>query len=174
MARPAKPHTPFAARLIEARSSLSREEFANLLAVPLSTLRNWEQGKAVPPHEALARIREVLDVSLDWLLTGEGERIKGPSLLEPLAKLGATPAALDADLMGFVLEGVQTVYREENSRIDPRNAGRLAARIYDDIVAACQGDDDPAARKAALRMALQQLRRDLHAHDGTTETKRQA
>lgn len=76
--------------------------------------------------------------------------------------------------MGLALEGLRVAYREEGARIDDRNAGALAARLYADVMAACAGDDDPGARRGALRMALQQLRRDLQAAPSADQGKRLA
>lgn len=73
MARPLKPETAFAARLIEARLPTERDEFAQLLGVPKTTLGNWERGRAFPPEEMLLAIREQTGVSLDWLIAGIGE-----------------------------------------------------------------------------------------------------
>lgn len=164
MTRKLKPKTGFAARLIEARGGMSREQFAKLLGVPVTTLGNWERGDTEPPQDVLVRIHQALSVSLDWLLTGD----------DPSAPPADLAAAFDEDLLGLVVEGILAVYAEANARLPHRELGRLAARTQRDVLAACEGDTDPGARKAALRMALQQLRRDLQAPASDGQSKRRA
>lgn len=89
MARPLKPKTPMAARLIEVRGVMDRDEFASLLGVPTSTLANYEQGERAPPIEVLRAIRQRTGVSLDWLIMGEGEM--RPSQEIPPASPEAAP-----------------------------------------------------------------------------------
>lgn len=151
-------------------------EWAKAAGIPSSTWnRAWNEG-SVPKAQHLRRIAAYGGVTLDWLITGTGPMRRGEAAeaapVAPAAPAGRAP--LDADLLGLVIEGVHTTYRDENARIDQRNAARLAARIYDDVLIACEGDDDPGARKAALRMALQQLRRDLRAHPDETQGKQRA
>ena len=73
MSRKLKPATPFAERLVQARGDRSRQEVAEALGCPVSTLANYEQGRTFPDQPMLAKMRDVLGVSLDWLLTGEVE-----------------------------------------------------------------------------------------------------
>jgi len=44
---------------LRARTKLSQADFAALLAVELSTLRNWEQGRRVPAGPARALLRAI-------------------------------------------------------------------------------------------------------------------
>ena len=141
MAKPLLPRTDFAARLIEVRGNTSRRAFAAELGVPLTTLAGWEQGVRFPPPDILLSLRQ-RGVSIDWLLTGT------PSP-------GPVEAAFDEELLGQVIKGVLDTLGE----LPPRDLGQLAARMYRDILSACAGDSTPAARTAALRMALTLLRR---------------
>ena len=60
----------FGSRLRELRKSkdLSQYYIAQELGIPRTTYANWEQGKADPNLEMLARLAEVLNVSTDYLL----------------------------------------------------------------------------------------------------------
>ncbi len=63
-------------RLKEARKKIgfnSRDDFANALDMPFSTIRTYEQGKVSIPHTFLIKINEQYNISIDWLLTGRGE-----------------------------------------------------------------------------------------------------
>jgi len=44
---------------LRARTKLSQSDFAALLGVELSTLRNWEQGRRVPTGPARALLRAI-------------------------------------------------------------------------------------------------------------------
>ena len=47
------------ARLIRRALSLSQEEFATRFAIPLGTLRDWEQGRKEPDAAARAYLRVI-------------------------------------------------------------------------------------------------------------------
>ncbi len=150
MARKLKPATPFAERLVQARGERTRPEVAEALGIPVSTLANYEQGRTFPDQETLAKMKEVLGVSLDWLVTGEeGER-----------PAEATPSDFDETLLDRIANEIAEVYRAENARIFPLQLVNLAGRWYADLVAACA---TPEERSAGLKAMLQQLRRDLRS-----------
>ena len=52
----------------------TQEEFAKELGVSQSQLSKYERGVAAPPAEVLLFVRKHFRVSIDWLLTGEGEK----------------------------------------------------------------------------------------------------
>ncbi|MQX36861.1 hypothetical protein [Roseospira navarrensis] len=143
----------------------------------------YVRGTSRAPFDALAGLAAGVGVSLDWLATGEGpmrrdrgaaeaaqSQSQGQTHAQPTAvpsppvPEAATSAGqpLDGALLGLCFEGIKRTYRDVNARIDDRSAGVMAARLYDDVVAATAGEPDPeSARRIALRLALQQLRRDL-------------
>jgi transcriptional regulator with XRE-family HTH domain len=60
-------------RLRELRGfDLTQEQFANELGISQSQLSKYERGLAVPPADVLFFIKRRFEVSIDWLLTGEG------------------------------------------------------------------------------------------------------
>ena len=62
-------------RLRELRGfDLTQEEFAKELGVSQSQLSKYERGVAAPPADILFLVKRRFRVSVDWLLTGEGER----------------------------------------------------------------------------------------------------
>ena len=62
-------------RLRELRGfDLTQEEFAKELAISQSQLSKYERGVAAPPADVLFFVKKRFLVSIDWLLTGEGER----------------------------------------------------------------------------------------------------
>ena len=62
-------------RLRELRGfDLTQEEFAKELGISQSQLSKYERGVAGPPADILFFLKKRFRVSIDWLLTGEGER----------------------------------------------------------------------------------------------------
>jgi transcriptional regulator with XRE-family HTH domain len=59
-------------RIREVRGfDLTQEEFAQRLGISQSQLSKYERGVAWPAAEVLIKLRAVLGISIDWLLTGE-------------------------------------------------------------------------------------------------------
>ena len=62
-------------RLRELRGfDLTQEEFAKELGISQSQLSKYERGVAAPPADILFLVKQRFRVSIDWLLTGQGER----------------------------------------------------------------------------------------------------
>ena len=66
----------FGARLTSLREErrLTRPDMAAVLGVSMPMLRGWERNVSNPPLAALTAIADAFDVSLHWLLLGEGPR----------------------------------------------------------------------------------------------------
>lgn len=65
-------------RLRELRGfDLTQDEFAKELGISQSQLSKYERGAAAPPADILFFVKKRFRVSVDWLLTGEGERNQG-------------------------------------------------------------------------------------------------
>jgi transcriptional regulator with XRE-family HTH domain len=78
----------FGDRLAGAREAagLSQEDLAQRLGVRLTTLQNWEDDLAEPRGNRLQMLAGMLNVSLRWLLTAEGEGLPDPDeMTRPLA-----------------------------------------------------------------------------------------
>lgn len=158
MARQLKPRTPFAERLISARSHLSRDDFAVLLGVPKTTLGGWERGANFPPPEMLTKISDVLRVSLDWLIAGRSAPQRDAPAASPTTAASATVLP-DAELLGRICDGITAVYKEAGARLAPLDLGRLISRILTELMSAYESDEE---RLVGLKLALEQLRRDIH------------
>lgn len=70
----------FGDRLAGAREHLGMDqaELARRLGVKLATLRAWEQDISEPRANKLQMAAGLLNVSLSWLLSGEGDGLDGP------------------------------------------------------------------------------------------------
>ena len=73
-------HATFGDRLTGAReaSGASQEDLARRLGVKLATLRAWEEDRSEPRANLVQMLAGMLNVSLMWLLTGEGEGVANP------------------------------------------------------------------------------------------------
>lgn len=70
----------FGDRLAAARDSagMTQEALAKRLGVKLKTLQNWENDLSEPRANRLSMLAGVLNVSMVWLITGEGEGLNNP------------------------------------------------------------------------------------------------
>lgn len=79
----------FGDRLAGAREAagLSVADLAQKLGVRYETLQSWEEDLADPRANRLQMLAGLLNVSMMWLLTGEGAGLDGPpdQMAEPVA-----------------------------------------------------------------------------------------
>lgn len=156
-------------RIRQVRGDVSQDEFASRLAVHKETLGKYERDKRVPDADFLAQLRDHLGISIDWLVTGQGEMYVGQPSLPPTD----APGSRDPDLYGRVLEAISAVYKEVGWGIGLRQLGAEAAQIADDIAAeGLAPDEKPPAVKAAAAMLRRQLR--AAAADPAASTKGRA
>jgi HTH-type transcriptional regulator, cell division transcriptional repressor len=59
-------------------SGLSSPDLARRLGVRLTTVEAWENDRAEPRANRLQMMAGMLNVSLRWLLTGEGDGLEAP------------------------------------------------------------------------------------------------
>ncbi len=106
----------FGDRLAGAREALglSQHEFARRLGVKDKTILAWEQDMAEPRANKLQMMSGVLNVSMRWLLTGEGIGLAEPGTVE----LTADVTRLLADLRE--VSGQATVLGQRVARIEKR------------------------------------------------------
>ncbi len=85
----------FGDRLAGARDAAgqSQEDLAQRLGVRLTTLQAWEDDMAEPRGNRLQMLAGMLNVSLAWLLTAEGDGISIPE-----AEVSALPPAVEGAL----------------------------------------------------------------------------
>ncbi len=103
----------FGDRVAAARRALglSQERLARKLGVKLRTLANWENDMAEPRANRLQMLAGVLNVSIVWLLTGEGEGVA-----DPWAAPVAPPAEGVAELVADI-RAIRTRQRQLDARL---------------------------------------------------------
>ncbi|NJM82552.1 MAG: helix-turn-helix domain-containing protein [Tabrizicola sp.] len=70
----------FGDRIAGAREAagLTREEFATRIGVRVKTVSAWEEDLSEPRGNRLQMLAGMLNVSIRWLLTGEGDDLDAP------------------------------------------------------------------------------------------------
>ncbi len=81
-------HATFGDRLTAARQAqaLGQAQLAHKLGVRLKTVQAWENDTSEPRANKLQMVAGLLNVSIRWLLTGEGEGVLEPASPDELAK----------------------------------------------------------------------------------------
>jgi transcriptional regulator with XRE-family HTH domain len=102
---------------------LSQEELSRRLGVRLRTIRAWEDDLAEPRANKLQMLAGLLNVSIRWLLTGEGEGVPEPGAAEVPAEI----TALLSELRDVKSQLVRTADRVAVIEKKLRSAARAAA-----------------------------------------------
>ena len=109
-------HATFGDRLAAARETieLTQGQLAKRLGVKKTTIANWEDDRSEPRSNRLQMLAGVLNVSLIWLMTGEGEGV----------------LIVDSELNATAEEALRelSAIRAEQRRLAER-AGRLEKRL---------------------------------------------
>lgn len=107
----------FGDRLAAARDAagMTQNELAKRLGVKIKTLQNWEQDMSEPRANKLSMLSGLLNVSMRWLITGEGEGLSAPEE-DPLSP----------DLNSIMLE-IRTIKTQMQSGAD--KLSRLEKRL---------------------------------------------
>ncbi|MGR3500714.1 helix-turn-helix domain-containing protein [Pseudaestuariivita sp.] len=107
----------FGDRIAGARQALNltQEELASRLGIRLKTLQGWENDLSEPRANRLSMLAGLLNVSISWLLTGEGEGLDAPE-----------SAAVESDMAAILAE-----MREMKSQMlrSADRLGRLEKRL---------------------------------------------
>lgn len=108
----------FGDRVAAAREAagLSQKEMAKRLGIRAATLRNWEEDLSEPRANRLSMMAGILNVSIMWLINGEGEGMSAPQ----------QEMELNDDFRGILTE-----LRELRADLKARSehAGRLEKRL---------------------------------------------
>jgi transcriptional regulator with XRE-family HTH domain len=98
---------------------MTQADLAQRLGVTLESLRSWEDDRSEPRSNRLQMLAGLLNVSIAWLLTGEGEGLDAPPADRPASP---DPTAIPDEMRPAVLAEL----REIRARLEAETA-RLAA-----------------------------------------------
>lgn len=94
-------------RLASARGAMTQADFAALLHVDRKTVVRWETGQRMPDCDSLLNMKQRLRISIDWLLTGQGQAAQDIALSPEDLQALEGYRALDADGRRAVLRAMQ-------------------------------------------------------------------
>ncbi len=138
MARPEKePTTELAKRLREIRHTFGfteRKQFAKYFDIPETTMRNYETGLREPPASIMRIYKDRCGISLDWLVTGEGEMF---SDMAKAKAAGFKAPTIPAGLMKKLGRIAYTTYRDAKIKLPPEDIAELAAGTLWKTARAC-------------------------------------
>jgi transcriptional regulator with XRE-family HTH domain len=101
----------FGDRLAAARDAggMTQQQFSRRLGVKLKTLQSWENDASEPRANKLSMAAGLLNVSIMWLLNGEGDGLAPPD----------DASSMSADLTGLLIElrDVRTTLRAQTERL---------------------------------------------------------
>ncbi|WP_034988862.1 helix-turn-helix domain-containing protein [Bartonella senegalensis] len=164
MARPEKePKTKLARRFREVRRILGfteRKQFAEHLGITAGSIGTYEMGISEPTASALSKYKEICGVSLDWLITGNGE------MFTDIAKAkaaGLKPQAIPAGVMKRLGYLAYTTYRDAQITLPPEDVAELAAELYGKLQELIHNIQDMEEVEATLPLLKLHLKRQIEA-----------
>jgi transcriptional regulator with XRE-family HTH domain len=101
-------------------SSMNQTQLAKSLGVKLATLKGWEQDLSEPRANKLSMLAGLLNVSVMWLLNGEGEGVGDPDLKLEVEK--------DINDMLLEMRELKAVLKKSSDRL-----GGLEKRLRDKL-----------------------------------------
>lgn len=91
----------FGQRLAKIRSDrhLSLSEFGKIVGVTAACVCKWEKGVTFPTHSSVMKIATSLELSSDYLISGQAEIVDAPAATQTILKAKAEVAgALGVDV----------------------------------------------------------------------------
>lgn len=130
----------------------SENAFSTAVGVSNSSIRQYLSG-STPGIDKAAQIAAATGVELQWLITGEGPKLRADRQ-EKVETTSATFAALDKELFGRVVDCVLRTYKASGIHLSGIDIGRIAAEKYTEIAAFDAPPDEwpPLLELLAIRL----------------------
>jgi transcriptional regulator with XRE-family HTH domain len=96
------------------RYGLTRRDLGDKTGIGMSAIAKWINGKLLPKSEQLLKLARVLDVQMEWLLTGEGRKERERADSRTGSTQRKTPSSRELALMAEILrlrEELQRIYQ---------------------------------------------------------------
>ena len=105
----------FGDRVAAAREAagMTQKQLAKRLGVRVATLRAWGEDLSEPRANRLSMMAGLLNVSMMWLINGEGEGLSGPVELTPITQETRSVLTDLRDLRADLLARAEQVARLE-------------------------------------------------------------
>ncbi len=139
--------------------------FASKCGLRNESIRQYLSG-SIPGMDKVIAIAEATGVSIEWLATGKAPMRAGEHSAAP----DDAAKSVDAELMARLTDGISRVYKDLGSRISPADAVRIAAPEYEKILALAT---DQAERLVMVKLAVENVRRELQASNDAASRKQQ-
>lgn len=143
--------------------------FASKCGLRNESIRQYLAG-SIPGMDKVVAIAQATGVQLEWLATGKGSMWAADATAGDGTQTAANAGPVDAELMARLTDGITRVYKDLGSRISPADAVRVAAPEYEKITALAA---DPAERLVMVRLAVENVRRQLQASNDAASRKQQ-
>lgn len=117
------------------------KDFSEATGIPYPSLREYISGKKKPGLDALASILAASGVSADWLLTGEGRKLREQS--------GA--AEPDSEMLCKTIEILELMLKSMRRELSPEKKARIIVMLYRPLAA--QQHVDPAMIREMIELA---------------------
>ncbi|EJF79374.1 Helix-turn-helix domain [Candidatus Bartonella washoeensis] len=170
-ARPeAELKTELAERFREVRRILGfteRKQFAEHLGVTAGSIGTYETGISEPTASVLSKYQEICGISLDWLVTGNGEMFTD---MTKAKASGFKPQAIPARLMKKLGHLVYTTYYDAKITLPPEDVAECAARLYGKLQELIQNLNDIEEVEATLPLLKLHLKRHIEAEKAQCTT----
>lgn len=117
------------------------KDFSEATGIPYPSLREYISGKKKPGLDALASICIASGVSADWLLTGEGNKVRGQlATSEP-----------DGETLCKTIEGLELLLKSMGRELSAEKKARIIVMLYRSFIA--QHQIDPAMIREMIELA---------------------
>jgi transcriptional regulator with XRE-family HTH domain len=94
-------------------AGMTQKQLAKRLGVRLATLRGWEEDLSEPRANRLSMMAGLLNVSMMWLMNGEGEGVQAPVETAPMTDTMRDLVTEMRELRGDLLARAEQVGRLE-------------------------------------------------------------
>lgn len=120
-------------------------------------MAHWESGVRNPGVRSLSALCGPLKVSLDWLVSGGGDRDRDDSGAKPMVSLVPNPtpsgnSSFNQTLLRAATEVVVEIFNRRRLKLDPIALGKAISLVYE--MGVLKGLDRPNATIQALKRSL--------------------
>lgn len=121
-------NSDIAERILKIREILfkSQTAMAEHFGVSQKTVSNWETGRNDPPYSVLLELYKEYDVSLLWLMAGDGAMFNS----ETKVMNDSQKTSPDSELLADILTGIDNFLDSYSKTLENKYKAQLAATLY--------------------------------------------